>query len=111
MRKFKIAVAVVILLFAGISLAQLTVTLVGATTYANSQWRSMCISNKPNPGPGWPVAGSVYTLNIEVCPSNTEMTYFGTCSTTTITGPALTAGVQTVINYALGVWNTEHPEY
>lgn len=104
MRKYIIgAIAAVTLLVGSVALAAVTVVLTGPATYADPQWKSMCITNK-NGSP-------TYRANIEICPSSSNPAVPGACSTTEIEAAALTAGAQNIINYLIGQWCIAHPGY
>jgi hypothetical protein len=104
MRKYIIgAVATCALLVSGMVLAAVTVTLTGPSTYADPQWKSMCISNK-NGSPN-------YRANIEICPTSSNPAVQGACSTTEVEAATLTAGAQNIINYLINQWCTAHPGY
>jgi hypothetical protein len=96
---------VIIGVFAGWSIANaaVTVVLTGPATYADPQWKSMCISNK-NGDPN-------YRANIEVCPSSSDPGVPGACSTTEISVGSLPASAQTLINYMINQWCTAHSGY
>ena len=104
MRKYIIgSIAAFLLLVGGVAVAAVTVVLTGPATYADPQWKSMCISNK-NGSP-------TYRANIEICPSSSNPAVPGACSTTEIEAAALTAGAQNIINYLITQWCTQHPGY
>jgi hypothetical protein len=108
MRKYIIgaiagALATVTLLAGGVALSAVTVVLTGPETYADSQWKAMCISNK-NGDPN-------YRANIEVCPSTSVPGVPGACSTTELSVATLPASAQTLINYMINQWCTAHPGY
>ena len=104
MRKYIIgAIAAITLLVGGVAVAAVTVVMTGPATYADPQWKSMCISNK-NGNPK-------YRANIEICPSSSNPAVPAACSTTEIEAATLTAGLQTVINYMITQWCTAHPGY
>jgi len=104
MRKYIIgAIAMLGLLVGGVTLAAVTVTITGPATYADPQWKSMCISNK-NGSP-------MYRANLEVCPSSSNPAVPAACSTVEVESAALTAGAQNIINYLITQWCTAYPGY
>ena len=102
-RAILITLLVVAVFAAGIAAAAVTVVLTGPATYADPQWKSMCISNK-NGSP-------TYRANIEICPSSSNPAVPGACSTTEIEAATLTAGAQNIINFLIGQWCTAHAGY
>lgn len=103
MKKYLIGALAAVLLVGGVAFAAVTVVLTGPATYADPQWKSMCISNK-NGSP-------TYRATLEVCPSSSNPAVQGACSTVEVQSAALTAGAQNIINYLIGQWCTSHPGY
>jgi hypothetical protein len=101
-RAIKIGLLFVLVFAAGIALA-LTVTLTGPTDYTSTQWRSVCISNKTN--------GGQYIANIEVCPSTSDPQAPGACSTSSRSVASLPTQAQTIVNYMINIWRTDHPGF
>jgi len=85
------------------AVAAVTVILTGPETYTDSQWKSMCISNK-NGSPN-------YRANLEVCPSSNVSGVSGACSTVEVEVANLPASAQTLVNYMITQWCTAHPGY
>ena len=99
----KIILGVLLLVVAGSALAALTITLAGPATYADPQWRSVCISNLNG--------GANYTATIEVCPSDEVQGVTGACITHSVSSGTLPAAGQTIVNYMIGQWTTANPQY
>jgi len=102
----KRAIRTTLLLFAvsaaGVA-AALTVSLTGPSTYADEQWRSICISNKNG--------GTVFTGVIEVCPSTSDPAAPGSCSVSTRSVATLPSNYQTFVNTFIAFWRTDHPGF
>jgi hypothetical protein len=81
----------------------LTVTFTGPTTYADPQWRSICISNKDTAGN--------YSGIVEICPSSSDPNGVSACSSSTRSVGTLPASYQTFVNAWIGYWRTDHPGY
>lgn len=92
--------------------AAVTVTHTGPSTYADPQWRSFCLSNKPVDELGVFIAGGQYRAIVEVCPSTSNANAPAPCSTSQWLGLTITAGLQTVITYFItSFWCPAHPGY
>jgi hypothetical protein len=105
--KRKIVLAVITLVFAVAVYASITVTFVGPETYADDEWQTVKITNK---GVGIPPSTS-YVGIIEVCPSGAPPGIVSQCSTTTATFDELPESAQTVVNYLITSWCSEHSDY
>lgn len=111
MRKLLAGLVVGIVLVAGAAYAALTVTLAGAATYVDPEWRAVCISNKPVDSAGAFTAGGQYTANIEVVPRDSTQGIRGRAITYTWSNGTLPAPAQTIVNFLITQWLGDNPEY
>lgn len=99
----------VVVFVAGIATAAITVILTGPATYADKQWVSIHISNRPiDPATGNFVVGSQYVGVIEVCPTSNVAGVVGACSTSTRSVGSLPANYQTFVNGWITYWLADH---
>jgi hypothetical protein len=108
-RAIKLSLLLALVFVAGIASAALTVILTGPATYADKQWTSIHISNRPiDPATGNFVVGSLYVGVIEVCPTSNVAGVVGSCTTSTRSVATLNSTYQTFVNGWITFWLADH---
>jgi hypothetical protein len=106
------AILLCAVLAASVVYAAVTVTHTGPATYADPQWRSFSLSNKPIDANGAFITGGKYKAVLEVCPSTSDQDAKAPCSIAEWEGTTITSGLQTVITYFItNVWCITHAKY